>query len=61
MRDPKRIDAVIEQLRTVWKCAPELRLGQMLLNVFSEPNLYYVEDQALIDKLVARLQLGDEQ
>jgi uncharacterized protein YihD (DUF1040 family) len=54
-RDPERIDRVIEQLRAIWKAAPELRLGQMLLNNFPEPVLYYVEDEALIERLKRRL------
>lgn len=59
MRDPQRIDRIVEQLRTVWKRAPELRLGQMLLNVAGEPKLYYIEDQQLIDLLTRHLGQAD--
>ena len=58
-RTPERIDRIINQLRDVWKTAPELRLGQMILNTFSEQTLYYVEDQELVDKLAKRLGGGE--
>lgn len=32
-RDPTRIDATIEALRGAWKRDPDMRLGQLLLNV----------------------------
>lgn len=32
MRDPARIDEIIEALRTAWKQAPDERLGQFLDN-----------------------------
>ena len=30
MRDPARIDRMIEKLRTAWHSSPDLRLGQLL-------------------------------
>lgn len=33
MRDPKRIDEIVELLREVWKQSPDQRLGQLLDNV----------------------------
>lgn len=32
MRDPARIDSIIEALREAWKQAPDERLGQLLDN-----------------------------
>lgn len=46
-RDPERIDRVIEKLRVLWKTCPDMRLGQLLVNVAprSEPNpLFHIED-----------------
>lgn len=40
MRDPKRIDAIIDSLRLMWKASPDLRLGQLLCAATTiEPNL----------------------
>ena len=33
MRDPKRIDGMIERLRALWKAYPDMRLGQLIGNV----------------------------
>ena len=30
---------------------PDIRLGQLLLNVLKDPELYYIEDEELIAKL----------
>ena len=51
MRDPKRIDIVLQQLVTLWKETPDLRLGQMILNVMNDVQLYYIEDEDLISTL----------
>lgn len=32
MRDPDRIDAIVEQLRLTWKAMPDLRLSQLIMN-----------------------------
>lgn len=32
MRDPDRIDTVLNKLRTFWKANPDLRLGQIISN-----------------------------
>lgn len=51
MRDIGRIDKVLKEVGEVWKQVPDLRLGQLLLNVLQDPALYYAED----DQLVLRL------
>ena len=33
MRDPKRIDQVLEALRAAWHRAPDCRLGQLMINL----------------------------
>jgi|WetSurMetagenome_2_1015567.scaffolds.fasta_scaffold606109_1 hypothetical protein len=52
MRDPKRIDSIIENLKCIWKCFPDLRLGQLILNSISESELYYIEDKDFIKKII---------
>jgi hypothetical protein len=48
-RDPARINVLIEQLRVVWEEHPEMRLGQLLVNL-CDPNpnpIFYVEDHTV--------------
>lgn len=51
MRDPERIDRLTERLKNLWKKYPDLRLGQLISNLFRDPTLYYVEDEDLIKGL----------
>ena len=51
MRDINRIDLILDRLKTLWKKYPDLRLGQLILNVLQDPALYYVEDEELIELL----------
>jgi uncharacterized protein YihD (DUF1040 family) len=51
MRDPKRIDGILKQLGVVWKQNPDLRLGQLILNVVRDPAAYYIEDDVLIKSM----------
>lgn len=48
MRDPQRIDNILERLKIVWKDNPDLRLGQLLLAVVKMDRLFYIEDEKLI-------------
>ena len=51
MRDPDRIDRIIERLRQVWKTHPDLRLGQLLVNAIRPsqpcPQVFYPEDSLI--------------
>lgn len=55
MRDPDRIDRILELLRAAWKRNPDQRLGQLVLNACRGeprwPDVFNVED----DKLEAGL------
>ena len=51
MRDPKRIPDVLNQLKALWSSYPDLRLGQLILNIIRDPLLYYIEDDELIKTL----------
>ena len=53
MRDPNRIDKVLDEIKTLWKKYPDLRLGQLICNVLQDPALYYVEDNELVKYLKA--------
>ena len=51
MRDPKRIEPVLAKIRQIWLTYPDLRLGQLLENVFPDRELYYVEDDEPLEAL----------
>lgn len=51
MRDINRIDRILDRLKILWKKHPDLRLGQLILNVLQDPALYYVEDEELVELL----------
>ena len=51
MRNPERIDNILERLKVVWKDNPDLRLGQLLLAVIKMDRLFYIEDEVLIQAL----------
>lgn len=51
MRDINRIDLILDRLKTLWKKYPDLRLGQLILNVLQDPALYYIEDEELVELL----------
>lgn len=57
MRDPSRIDEVLQLLRQVWTLEPDLRLGQLIFNAARscEPGLsdvFSIEDSNLYKGLV---------
>jgi uncharacterized protein YihD (DUF1040 family) len=53
MRDPKRIPEILNQISQCWNTYPDLRLGQLLLNVSAKysKDLYYIEDEELVKLL----------
>jgi hypothetical protein len=59
MRDPARIDRMIVMLWELWKAQPDLRLGQLLVNVIRPgepcPRVFYAEDTDTEAKLAEYL------
>ncbi len=52
MRDPNRINKVIEYLRALWQSNPDMRLMQLLCNAVGDgPFIYYLEDDKLMEAL----------
>lgn len=51
MRDINRINKILEEVGKIWKKHPDLRLGQLLLNVARDPVLYYLEDDEIVEIL----------
>lgn len=46
MRDPKRIDRILDKLKVLWKLYPDYRFGQMLINNFfcDDRLIWHLED-----------------
>lgn len=55
MRDPERIDRMIELLRDVWSQVPDWRLTQLVINASDTHHdcgpVFYLEDDALERRL----------
>lgn len=55
MRDPARIERVIDKLRRLWLVNPDWRLGQLVLNVARPwamwPDVFNMEDSQFEDWL----------
>lgn len=51
MRDPKRIDVILQEISNIWHKYPDMRLGQLIGNVLEGASLYYVEDNGLVNAL----------
>ena len=51
MREPERIPKILFQIERVWECYPDLRLGQLILDAVDARQLYYMEDEELIEQL----------
>lgn len=50
MRDKKRIPDILARLEKVWEKYPDLRLGQLIVNVVDDASLLYMlEDNELIE------------
>jgi len=63
MRDPKRIEPMLNLIRNLWHKAPDLRLFQLLLNAVPSDNMaYYMEDEELVEalKFTYKDQQGEE-
>lgn len=62
MRDPERIDEMLDLIREVWQSNPDLRFGQLIVNAarMREPateNIFYIEDGSLAKGLIRYLEL----
>jgi hypothetical protein len=64
VRDPARIDRILELLREVWKQNPDMRLGQLLVNAIRPsqpcPQIFGPEDEVTERGLQQFLKTGHE-
>ena len=54
MRNPERIEKVVDAVRDAWKQVPEWRLGQLIVNIsraagYSDP--FFMEDDRLLEMI----------
>ena len=49
MRDPERIDVILNKIREKWHKHPDYRLGQLLINDFGYPttDIFNIEDSLI--------------
>ncbi len=55
MRDPKRVEEVLDALRAYWQKCPDQRLGQILWNITGR-DPFYLEDDELIKRIKEKLE-----
>jgi hypothetical protein len=55
MRDPDRIERILEKIGRIWDTCPDLRLGQLLVGAVGNPSkgfdIFYEEDDRLEKEL----------
>lgn len=48
MRNPKKITRILKKVEKLWKKYPDLRLGQLIMNLaYDNIDPYYMEDKKL--------------
>ena len=64
MRDPRRIDRLLEKLRIIWDAHRDQRLGQLVNNLhrfISDVHIFHIEDyewEQLMDDEIMNLENG---
>jgi hypothetical protein len=59
MRDPARIDAMVNKLRAIWHASPDQRLGQLITNLApADRPLFYVEDDVMQAEMDLLMRVG---
>lgn len=51
MRNPDRIPKILNEIQKIWQQYPDLRLGQLILNLEYRLPLYHIEDEELVAAL----------
>lgn len=50
-RNPDRIPTVVAALERAWKETPDMRLGQLIVNMCGRRDPFMVEDDVMLDEL----------
>lgn len=51
MRNPTRITPLLARLADAWRKAPDMRLGQLLINAHGGEDLWFPEDKELVEEV----------
>lgn len=51
MRDPNRIERILEMYEEIWKQNPDQRFCQLYVNMFGTGDNFYVEDNIVEERL----------
>lgn len=55
MRDINRIKPTLKKIEDLWFSNPDLRFGQLVINIFrtdqQNPKIFYIEDDVFLEKL----------
>ena len=53
-RNPERISSILAELENTWKRYPDLRLGQLIMDIIPDDNLrFYIEDDKMLGAIKA--------
>lgn len=65
MRDPERIDEIVNVFKTIWKTYPDMRLTQLMESIISSiahgqkpKDQFYVEDDITLQEMKDILKTG---
>ena len=50
-REISRIEPMLDEFRKLWEKYPDLRFGQLVCNIVPENQLFYVEDDIMIERI----------
>jgi len=60
MKDPNRIKNILEKLKEIWERYPDLRFGQLIMNLFKDYELFFMEDEELLKEIEDLIKLDKE-
>lgn len=54
MRDPNRITKILDQISSIWRKYPDMRLGQLIVNSMRDTKIdpFYIEDETLLELIL---------
>lgn len=50
-REISRIEPMLDEFRKLWEKYPDLRFGQLVCNIVLENQLFYVEDDIMLERI----------
>lgn len=50
-REISRIEPMLDEFRKLWEKYPDLRFGQLVCNIVPENQLFYVQDDIMLERI----------